>query len=111
VLLAVPWDNVPETLASLPKWKNQILIDGTNPFHGKAGNFTLASQSGEDSASPLSSTTDAPAISNDLLKESGFRRSHPVIRDRGVECPLKDAGGIDESIDLSIARPVNRRVC
>ena len=39
VLLAVPWDNVPETLASLPKWKNQILIDGTNPFHGKAGNF------------------------------------------------------------------------
>ncbi len=42
VLLAVPWDNVPETLASLPKWKNQILIDGTNPFHGKARNFTLA---------------------------------------------------------------------
>ena len=42
VLLAVPWDNVPETLASLPKWKNQILIDGTNPFHGKAGNFTPA---------------------------------------------------------------------
>jgi predicted dinucleotide-binding enzyme len=28
VLLAVPWDNVPETLASLPKWNNQILIDG-----------------------------------------------------------------------------------
>ena len=42
VLLAVPWDNVPETLASLPKWKNQILIDGTNPFHGKAGKFTSA---------------------------------------------------------------------
>jgi predicted dinucleotide-binding enzyme len=42
VLLAVPWDNVPETLASLPKWNNQILIDGTNPFHGKARNFTLA---------------------------------------------------------------------
>ena len=42
VFLAVPWDNVPETLASLPKWKNQILIDGTNPFHGKARNFTLA---------------------------------------------------------------------
>jgi len=36
VLLAVPWGNVPETLASLPKWKNQILIDGTNPFHGQA---------------------------------------------------------------------------
>jgi hypothetical protein len=32
VLLAVPWDNVPETLASLPKWKNQILIDGTILF-------------------------------------------------------------------------------
>jgi predicted dinucleotide-binding enzyme len=42
VLLAVPWDNVTETLASLPRWKNQILIDGTNPFHGKAGKFTLA---------------------------------------------------------------------
>ena len=42
VLLAVPWDNVPETLEGLPKWKNQILIDGTNPFHGKAGNFTPA---------------------------------------------------------------------
>src|ERR1700739_344790 len=42
VLLAVPWDNVPETLASLPRWKNQIVIDGTNPFHGKAGDFTPA---------------------------------------------------------------------
>src|SRR6266446_3652507 len=42
VLLAVPWDDVPETLASLPTWKSQILIDGTNPFHGKAGKFTPA---------------------------------------------------------------------
>jgi 8-hydroxy-5-deazaflavin:NADPH oxidoreductase len=42
VLLAVPWDNVPETLASLPRWKNQILIDGTNPFHGQDGDFTPA---------------------------------------------------------------------
>jgi predicted dinucleotide-binding enzyme len=42
VLLAVPWDNVPETLASLREWSNRILIDGTNPFHGKAGKFTLA---------------------------------------------------------------------
>ncbi len=42
VLLAVPWDNVPQTVASLPKWKNQILIDGTNPFHGSAGKFTPA---------------------------------------------------------------------
>src|SRR5260370_31615096 len=42
VLLAVPWDNVPGTLVSLPTWKNQILIDGTNPFHGKAGNFKPA---------------------------------------------------------------------
>src|SRR5713226_2901442 len=42
VLLAVPWDTLPETLASLPKWNNQILIDGTNPFHGKAGDFTPA---------------------------------------------------------------------
>src|ERR1700726_5174359 len=42
VLLAVPWDNVPETLASLPTWKDQILIDGTNPYHGKAGTFKPA---------------------------------------------------------------------
>jgi 8-hydroxy-5-deazaflavin:NADPH oxidoreductase len=42
ILLAVAWDNVPGTLASLPRWKNQILIDGTNPFHGKAGKFTPA---------------------------------------------------------------------
>ena len=42
VLLAVPWDNVPEILASLPKWNNQILLDGTNPFHGKGGDFSLA---------------------------------------------------------------------
>ena len=42
VLLAVPWDNVPKLLASLPRWKNQILIDGTNPLHGKAGSFTPA---------------------------------------------------------------------
>jgi predicted dinucleotide-binding enzyme len=42
VLLAVPWDNVPETLVSLPEWNNQILIDGTNPFHGRAGKFTVA---------------------------------------------------------------------
>src|SRR5215470_896964 len=42
VLLAVSWDNVPSTLASLPKWNDQILIDGTNPFHGHAGNFTPA---------------------------------------------------------------------
>jgi 8-hydroxy-5-deazaflavin:NADPH oxidoreductase len=42
VLLAVPWDNAPEILAGLPEWKNQILVDGTNPFHGKAGNFRPA---------------------------------------------------------------------
>src|SRR5689334_25404821 len=42
VLLAVPWDSVPGTLASLPKWNNQILIDATNPFHGKAGDFKPA---------------------------------------------------------------------
>ena len=42
VPLAVPWDNVPGTLSSLSRWKNQILIDGTNPFHGKAGKFTPA---------------------------------------------------------------------
>jgi len=33
---------LPKTLASFPKWKNQILIGGTNPIHGKAGHFTPA---------------------------------------------------------------------
>jgi predicted dinucleotide-binding enzyme len=42
LLLAVPWDSVTETLANSPRWKNQILIDGTNPYHGKAGKFTRA---------------------------------------------------------------------
>src|ERR1700688_3118352 len=42
VRLAVPWDTVPETPASLPTWKTQIRIDGTNPFHGMAGNFKPA---------------------------------------------------------------------
>jgi len=42
VFLAVPWDNVPETLAGLPRWNDQILIDGTNPFHGRVGHFTPA---------------------------------------------------------------------
>ena len=42
VVLAVPWDRVAETLASLPRWKSQILIDAANPFHGKAGSFTPA---------------------------------------------------------------------
>src|SRR5207247_11049869 len=39
VFLAVPWDNVRETLASLPKWKNQILIDETNSFYAHAVYF------------------------------------------------------------------------
>jgi len=42
VLLAVPWDNLTETLAGLPQWKNQILIDGVNPFHGRSGSFSPA---------------------------------------------------------------------
>src|SRR6266511_2163036 len=36
VLLAVPWDNVPETLASLSEWNNPILIDGITPTPSKA---------------------------------------------------------------------------
>ncbi len=42
VLLTVPWDNLRETLAGLPEWKHQILIDGVNPFHGKSGSFSPA---------------------------------------------------------------------
>src|SRR5438128_9854493 len=42
VVLAVPWDDVVGTLTHLPPWQQQILIDTTNPFHGRAGTFTLA---------------------------------------------------------------------
>lgn len=42
VLLAVPWDDVVSVLTHLPPWQQQILIDATNPFHGRAGTFTLA---------------------------------------------------------------------
>src|ERR1700722_3367553 len=31
VRLALPWDNVPGTLPSLPMWTKHILFDGTNP--------------------------------------------------------------------------------
>jgi len=41
VLLAVPWDNLPETLLSLPAWKNQILIDGTIHFTAKLETLRL----------------------------------------------------------------------
>src|SRR5258706_2765420 len=40
VLLAEPLDNVPETLARLSGWDNQILIDAIDPYHGGAGSFT-----------------------------------------------------------------------
>ncbi|MGQ7932554.1 NAD(P)-binding domain-containing protein [Paraburkholderia sediminicola] len=34
VLLAVPWPKVEEALRALPAWRDQILIDPTNAFHG-----------------------------------------------------------------------------
>ena len=40
VVLAVPWDDVVSVLTHLPPWQQQILIDATNPFHGRAGTFT-----------------------------------------------------------------------
>ena len=42
VVLAVPWDDVVGVLTHLPPWQQQILIDATNPFHGRAGTFTPA---------------------------------------------------------------------
>ena len=32
VLLAVPWESVPDALSGLPAWNGRILIDATNPF-------------------------------------------------------------------------------
>ena len=42
VVLAVPWDDVVGALTPLPPWQQQIVIDAANPFHGRAGPFTLA---------------------------------------------------------------------
>src|ERR1700741_5479075 len=42
VLLPLPWDNAPETLASLSGWHIQILIDAISTVHGGAVNFTPA---------------------------------------------------------------------
>src|SRR5260370_38995988 len=40
VLLAVPWDNLTETVARLPQLQNQIQLDLVTPFHVKSGNFS-----------------------------------------------------------------------
>src|SRR5207245_5252097 len=42
VVLAVPWDDVVGVLTPLPPWQQHIVIDTTNPFHGRAGPFTVA---------------------------------------------------------------------
>src|SRR6266540_3741625 len=92
VLLAVPWDNVPGTLASLPKWNNQILIDGTNPFHGKAGDFTPA-DIGNLSTSQLVSADDDGAKKRvgTLLKAFGYSVIDlGNLRDGGL---IQQAGG------------------
>src|SRR5258707_14977743 len=39
VLLAVPWDTVPETLASLPAWKTCEGLGDSVPRHGKKYHF------------------------------------------------------------------------
>lgn len=49
VVLAVPWDDVVGVLTHLPPWQQQILIDATNPFHGRAGTFTPADVHGSTS--------------------------------------------------------------
>ena len=58
----MPWDNVPKTLASLPKWKNQILIDGTNPFHGKAGSFKSAAIGNLSTSQLVASLAPGPRV-------------------------------------------------
>src|SRR6266702_4124968 len=92
VLLAVPWDNVPETLASLPKWKNQILIDGTNPFHGQAGNFTPAAVGNLSTSQFVSADDDgAKKRVETLLKAFGYSVVDlGNLRDGGL---IQQAGG------------------
>src|SRR5260370_7737524 len=80
VLLAVPWDNVPETLASLPKWKNQILIDGTNPFHGKAGDFRPADVGNLSTSQLVAALAPAPRRSKPLTNITVFNlKPYPVV--------------------------------
>jgi predicted dinucleotide-binding enzyme len=49
VVLAVPCDDVVGVLTPLPPWQQQIVIDVTNPFHGRAGTFTPAEVHGSTS--------------------------------------------------------------
>ena len=96
VLLAVPWDNVPETLASLPTWKNQILIDATNPFHGKAGTFRPADV-GNLSTSQLVAALAAGArvvkALNHMKQASALTESASALTasvHQRTYCPLND---------------------
>ena len=82
VLLAVPWDYVPETFASLPKWKDQILIDGTNPFHGKAGDFTPADV-GNLSTSQLAVIDLGNLRDGGLIQQAGGPLAGRDILERG----------------------------
>jgi len=96
VLLAVPWDNVPEILASLPTWKNQILIDATNPFHGKAGTFRPADV-GNLSTSQLVAALAAGArvvkALNHMKQASALTESASALTasvHQRTYCPLND---------------------
>src|SRR5207302_4356485 len=86
---------------SLPKWKNQILIDGTNPFHGQAGNFTSAAV-GNLSTSQLVAALDpgarvVKALNNMTVHNFG---ADPVVNGaRRVAFISADDDGANERVE------------
>jgi predicted dinucleotide-binding enzyme len=83
VLLAVPWEHVPASLAGLPAWGGRILIDATNPVVQPG--FRLADLKGSTSSEIVTSLAPGARVvktANTLLaavlasdpKQAGGRR-------------------------------------
>ena len=48
VILAVPWDKVPEAVQGLPDWGGRIVIDATNQWNGPGTAVDLGDQTGSE---------------------------------------------------------------
>jgi predicted dinucleotide-binding enzyme len=48
LILAVPWDKVPEAVRDLPDWDGRIVIDATNQWNGPGTAVDLGDQTGSE---------------------------------------------------------------
>jgi 8-hydroxy-5-deazaflavin:NADPH oxidoreductase len=81
VVLAVPWDDVVSVLTHLPPWQQQILIDATNPFHGRAGTFTPADVHGLSTSQFVAQLAPGAKVVkaiNHMLRVIQFSNSIPM---------------------------------